>query len=87
MKALLFQTVTECTNNFFFAIIDDLPSALCHCLLSYDEKEESFYIIPFGGVSIDNKFYNGIENADDVISDFFAKPPNDIEKYGNDHFL
>lgn len=56
--------------------------ASCHSLISYDEKISSFFLIPFGGVYVDNKFYTGVENAGNVIDDFFEKPPKDIEKHG-----
>lgn len=63
------------------AISDSHGIALCHSLISYDEKLSSFFLIPFGGVYVDNKFYTGVENAGDVIDDFFSKPPKDIERH------
>jgi hypothetical protein len=42
----------------------------------------SFFLIPFGGIYVDNQYYPGVDNPDAVMNDYFAKPPKNLENYG-----
>jgi len=80
MKVFISLTATACNLQQSFILTFRAP---IHSLVGYDDQMSSFFMIPFGDVYVDNQFYKGVENADAIINDFFAKPPKNIEAYGN----